>query len=294
MEPWVPDSALDRLLEDREDPAWVAARWEDPSTQVLGVNDRSGVSATPDQDGLRGIRPGGPYDPEHHFLIGAVDGVPWFALAATPEGPSSSLRMLGGVLPETELDIAMTAVAMVNWHREAGFCSRCGTSTNVTAGGHTRVCPGCGAQWFPRMDPAVIVAVLDEEGRLLLGHHVGWEDTRVSILAGFVEVGESLEQAVRREIMEESAVALASLRYVGSQPWPFPRSLMLGFVASARGQEVRADGEEILWARFFTRAEVTAQVADGSLTLPMRSSIASRIITAWRDGEIGVEEPTAD
>ncbi len=289
MEPWVPDSGLDRLLEAREDPAWVAAQWAHPHARVLGVDERSGVSATPHHDGLRGIRPGGTFDPQHHYLVGAVDGDPWFAVEASADGLSSSLRELGGVLGETELDLAMSAVALVNWHREAGFCGRCGTATTVTSGGHERACPRCQAQWFPRIDPAVIVAVLDEQGRLLLGHHAGWEDTRVSILAGFVEAGESLEQAVRREIMEESAVTLSSLRYVGSQPWPFPRSLMLGFVAQARGQEVRPDGEEILWARFFTREEVSAEVAAGRLTLPMRTSIASRIIAAWRDGDLTLD-----
>ncbi|QIK73281.1 NAD(+) diphosphatase [Propioniciclava coleopterorum] len=284
MEPWVPQSALDRLLAERVDPAWVAAQWVAPGARVIGVDDRSNVSSSPEGDALRWITPGGDFDPEHHFLIGAVDGEPWFAVAATPQGPAASLRTLGGVLPETEVDIAMSAVALVNWHREGGFCSGCGAATDVREGGHTRVCTGCASQWFPRMDPAVIVAVLDEEGRLLLGHRAGWEDDRVSILAGFVEAGESLEQAVHREILEESAVALTSLRYVGSQPWPFPRSLMLGFVAHARGQQVVPDGEEIEWARFYSREEVDQQEASGELTLPMRSSIASRIITAWREG----------
>jgi NAD+ diphosphatase len=144
------------------------------------------------------------------------------------------------------------------------------------------------------MDPAVIVAVLDEEGRLLLGHHAGWEDTRVSILAGFVEAGNPSNRPSAGRSWRSRRSRWRRCATWAASRGRFPRSLMLGFVASARGQEVRADGEEILWARFFTRAEVTAQVADGSLTLPMRSSIASRIITAWRDGEIGVEEPAAD
>lgn len=284
MEPWVPHSGLDRLLEQRVDPAWVAAQWTAPGALVIGVNERSEVSSSPQEDEVRWLTPGGAFDPAHHFLVGAVAGEPRFAVAATPQGPTASLRQLGGLLPETELDLLMSAVALVNWHREAGFCSRCGVATRVAEGGHTRVCTGCGTQWFPRMDPAVIVAVLDEEGRLLLGHRAGWDDNRVSILAGFVEAGESLEQAVRREILEESAVSLTSLQYVGSQPWPFPRSLMLGFVARARGQRVVPDGEEIEWARFFSREEVDQLASAGELTLPMRASIASRIITAWREG----------
>lgn len=284
MEPWVPQSALDRVLERRAEEAWVAQQWRAPGARVIGVDDRSNVSASPEGDALRWITPGGEYDPEHHFLIGTVEGDPWFAVAATPEGPSASLRRLGGVLPETEADIAMTAVALVNWHRESGFCAGCGAATAVRDAGHIRWCAGCESQHFPRMDPAVIVAVIDEQGRLLLGHHAGWEGNRVSILAGFVEAGESLEQAVHREILEESAVALTSLHYVGSQPWPFPRSLMLGFVAHARGQLVVPDGEEIEWARFYTADEVDEAEAAGELTLPMRASIASRIITAWREG----------
>lgn len=285
MEPWVPHSGLDRLLERRTDPDWVAAQWSAPGARVIGVDDRSDVSASPAGDALRWITPGGAFDPEHHFLIGSIDGRPWFAVAATPQGPTASLRKLGGLLPETEVDLLMSAVALVNWHRDAGFCSRCGAATSVAEGGHTRVCAGCDAQWFPRMDPAVIVAVIDEDDRLLLGHRAGWDEDRVSILAGFVEAGESLEQAVHREILEESAVALTSLHYVGSQPWPLPRSLMLGFVAHARGQQVVPDGEEIEWARFFSRDEVDRLEASGELTLPMRASIASRIITAWREGD---------
>ena len=286
MEPWVSNSRLDRAPDGRLDEAWVAGLWTHPGAKVIGVDDRSNVSSDLTGHELRWIRPGGDYDPEHHYLVGAVDGEPWFAVAATPEGPSASLRQLGGVLPETEADIATTAVALVNWHRVAPYCGRCGTLTQVREGGHMRWCSGCERQRFPRTDPAVIVAILDDRGRLLLGHHAGWEPTRVSILAGFVEAGESLEAAVHREIREESGLELSALRYVGSQPWPFPRSLMLGFVARAIGAEVAVDGAEIEWANFYTPAELESLVDAGELTLPMRSSIASRIITAWREGRL--------
>ncbi|TBT84674.1 NAD(+) diphosphatase [Propioniciclava sinopodophylli] len=286
MEPWVSNSRLDRAPDGRLDEAWVAGLWTHPGAKVIGVDDRSNVSSDPTGHELRWIRPGGDYDAEHHYLVGVVDGEPWFAVAATPEGPSASLRQLGGVLPETEADIATTAVALVNWHRVAPYCGRCGTLTQVREGGHMRWCSGCERQRFPRTDPAVIVAILDDRGRLLLGHHAGWEPTRVSILAGFVEAGESLEAAVHREIREESGLELSALRYVGSQPWPFPRSLMLGFVARAIGAEVAVDGAEIEWANFYTPAELESLVDAGELTLPMRSSIASRIITAWREGRL--------
>ncbi|MDO5534456.1 MAG: NAD(+) diphosphatase [Propionibacteriaceae bacterium] len=288
MEPWVSHSRLDRVLDARLDEAWVRDLWEHPGAKVLGIDDRSNVSSDPTGHELRSIAPGGDYHPAHHYLVGTVEGEPWFAVAATPEGPSASLRQLGGVLPETEADVATTAVALVNWHRVAPYCGQCGTHTQVREGGHMRWCATCERQRFPRTDPAVIVAILDDADRLLLGHHAGWEPTRVSILAGFVEAGESLEAAVHREIREESGLELSSLRYVGSQPWPFPRSLMLGFVARAVGTDIAVDGAEIEWANFYTPDELETQVEAGELTLPMRSSIASRIISAWREGRLTV------
>ena len=288
MEPWVPHSRLDRVVDARLDEAWVAAQWSNPEAWVLGVDDRSFVSSDTAGHALRAIRPGGPHDPQHHYLVGTVDEHPWFAVAATPQGPSASLRQLGAFLPETESDLATTAVALVNWHRVAPHCGRCGAITQVRSGGLMRWCPQCERQRFPRTDPAVIVAILDDDGRLLLGHQAAWEPGRVSILAGFVEAGESLEQAVHREIAEESGLELTALRYVGSQPWPFPRSLMLGFVARARGTEITVNGSEIEWARFYTQSEVDAALADGEISLPGTASIASRIIGAWRGGRLGV------
>lgn len=288
MEPWVSTSRLDRTLDGRAEDGWVERLWSHPAARVLGVDEGSNVSAVVTGDNLQWMDPDGAYDPERHYLVGAVEGEPWFAVADSLEGPSASLRQLGGVLPETEADIATTAVALVNWHRVAPYCGKCGTLTHVRDAGHMRWCPGCERQRFPRTDPAVIVAILDEAGRLLLGHHSGWESTRVSILAGFVEAGESLEMAVHREIREESGLELSRLRYVGSQPWPFPRSLMLGFVARAVGSRITVDGAEIEWANFYTRDELETLVASGELTLPMTSSIASRIITAWRAGDLDV------
>lgn len=288
MDPWVPHSELDRVLDARVDAGFVTALWERPGTRVIGVDDRSNVSSDAEGRLLRGIPAGGPYSPQHHYLVGVVGETAWFAVEATPEGPSASLRQLGAVLDETGADVATTAVALVNWHRVAPHCGRCGARTEVREGGHARWCESCRRQRFPRTDPAVIVAVLDDDDRLLLAHQVVWDATRVSILAGFVEAGESLEQAVHREIAEESGLHLTALAYVGSQPWPFPRSLMVGFVARARGAEVVVDGVEIDHARFFTRAELDVAVDAGAVTLPSNASIASRMIARWRAGLLTV------
>lgn len=286
MQPWVPESRFDRVLTDRLDDTLAATLWADPRARVLVVSENFHLSASEDGGTLRGLATNAiPFDPTLHYLVGAIDGAPWFAMAGEHDGPHASLRQVAGTLPDTETDLAMAAVALVNWHRVAPYCGRCGTLTEVREAGHMRWCPTCERSRFPRTDPAVIVAVLDAEGRLLLGHHVGWEDNRVSILAGFVEAGESLEMAVRREVFEEAGVHLTGITYVGSQPWPLPRSLMLGFVARTDAAEPRVDGEEILWANFYTPAELDAKVAAGELVLPMTSSIASRIIAAWKAGE---------
>ncbi len=285
MEPWVTHSELDRAPEGRLDAGVVATLWRHPSARVVGVDDHANVSSDAAGTRLAWTPAGGSYDPERHYLVGTVAGEPWFTVGVA-RSTVASLRQLGGVLNETHADIATTAVALVNWHRVAPYCGQCGTRTQVREGGHVRWCPGCDRLRFPRTDPAVIVAILDDDRRLLLGHHAGWDATRVSILAGFVEAGESLEAAVRREVREESGLELSSVRYVGSQPWPFPRSLMLGFVARAVGAEIRVDGDEIEWADFYTPGDLTRLVDAGELTLPMRSSIASRIIAAWRAGSL--------
>lgn len=286
MEPWVPDSRLDRAVESRFDDAALAVLWADPAARVIGVDDHADVTSDPARARLRGEPTQGAFDPQRHFLVGCVDGRPWFVTGTDASGPTAPLRQLSAQVEGTDRDLATTAVALVNWHRVAPHCGRCGALTLVREGGHVRWCPHCQRQRYPRTDPAVIVAILDDEDRLLLGHHAGWADNRVSLLAGFVEAGEALEQAVHREVAEEAGLEIAGLRYVGSQPWPFPRSLMLGFVARALPGVVRVDGVEIEWAGFYAPGEVADAIAAGTLTLPTAPSIASRIIARWRDGQL--------
>lgn len=286
MDLWAPTSRLDRVEEQR-DPAWVREVWA--GGVVLDVDLDGNLACDAAGTGLAWRDPREPYDEQRHLLLGLVDGVPHFAHLSEEPGATASLRALGAHLDDTGNDLAATALALVNWHLVAPYCGVCGGPTIVRHGGDVRYCPHCERDRFPRTDPAVIVAILDPAGRLLLGHHAGWDEPRVSILAGFVSAGESLEQAVRREVREEASIELGVVRYVGSQPWPFPRSLMLGFVAEALTDDVHVDGDEIEWANFYTVDEVAEQVADGRLVLPLKLSIASRLIGAWRDGRLTVQ-----
>ncbi|MFV0450704.1 MAG: NAD(+) diphosphatase [Propioniciclava sp.] len=288
MEDWLPDSRLDRVLGRREDAPWIAGLWARDDTTVLGVAEDARVGVDVVGHALRGTRPTEPYDPQRHCLIGLIDERAWFAAPTPDPGACASLREIAGFLDATDLHLAMSAVALVTWHREAPFCSRCGSPTQMRAGGQQRWCPRCERLRFPRTDPAVIVAVVDADDRLLLAHQALWDPTRMSLLAGFVEAGESLEQAVHREIAEESGVRLRAVGYVGSQPWPFPRSLMLGFVARADASPIAVDGVEIDRARYFTRTELTDAIAVGEVSLPGPASIAHRIIAAWRAGGLRI------
>ncbi|MGK9146595.1 NAD(+) diphosphatase [Plantibacter flavus] len=196
------------------------------------------------------------------------------------------LRRSGHLLSDQDVGVLATSLAIAGWHEAEPFCAHCGSPTTVRNAGWARYCPVDGTELFPRMDPAVIVAVVDPAGRILLGSNAMWEHNRYSLLAGYVDAGESLEQAVVREIFEESGMRLGTPVYLGSQPWPFPRSLMLGFVAPlADDQDPEAlvpDGQEILDLRWFTREELEDPSTD--VILPGPSSIARAVIDDWMSG----------
>ncbi|MFC6895706.1 NAD(+) diphosphatase [Nonomuraea dietziae] len=202
---------------------------------------------------------------------------------ATPEGEPfpAGLREVGALLGDRDAGLLVYAVALEAWHTTHEYCPRCGSRTRVEAGGHIRVCPEDNSQHFPRVDPAVIMLVRDERDRCLLARGPQWPEGRLSILAGFVEPGESLEHAVIREVAEEVGVNVINPRYLGSQPWPFPRSLMLGFFAEATSTEITCDLAEIAEARWFTRAELLAALRSGEVRLPPPVSIARRLIETW-------------
>lgn len=220
------------------------------------------------------------------LFLGEADGRTWFARRTESDEGLVSLRDVGHLLSPLDLELAMTAVALEAWHARARHCTLCGSVTIPAVGGWSTTCADCGHEHFPRTDPAVIVAITDDQDRLLLAHQAAWGQGRVSILAGFVEAGESLEQAVHREVFEESGVRLAEVAYVASQPWPFPRSLMLGFRARAVPGDVQVDGVELAWGDWFTRDAVRDRVAAGTLSLPGHTSVARRLVEAWLDGSL--------
>lgn len=192
-----------------------------------------------------------------------------------------SLRDLGAALSGRDAGLATEAVALAAWHAGHPRCPRCGEPTEPVNGGWVRRCTNDASEHYPRTDPAVIMAVIDDADRLLLGHAALWSPGKFSTLAGYVEPGEPLEAAVRREVLEEVGVEIGAVEYRGSQPWPFPASLMLGFVARATSTDIHVDGEEVVDARWFTRADLLDAVTTGTVVLPGRTSIARALIEDW-------------
>ena len=282
MTTWESPSRLDRVEDRRADARWIIELWTSPEAQVLSVTAEGGLAWL--ADGLA-LRPAAGELTERHLLAGLVGGMPVFVQTQAELDDPVTLRAVMDGLDETSLQLAFTAVALADWHRRSGFCGECGAATVPARAGASRVCTGCGAELYPRVDPAVIVAVTDADDRLLLGRQAAWPRGRVSVFAGFTEAGESLEQAVHREVFEEVGVRLGDVRYVGSQPWPFPRSMMLGFTARALDTALTLDTTEIEEARWFTRAELDAGLASGEVALPMQTSIAHRLIAAWRQSQ---------
>lgn len=202
----------------------------------------------------------------------------------------ADLRAVGGRLDDRDAGLMVTAVALDNWRGAHQRCPRCGATTLARQAGWSRACPSCDTMHFPRTDPAVIVLVRDADDRALLGRQGRWEPGWFSTLAGFVDPGESAEAAVRREVFEESGVVIGAhvddVEYLGSQPWPFPASLMLGYHARAATTDIVVDGEEIVEARWFSREELGRACTSGEVRLPPNISIARRLIERWYGEEL--------
>jgi NAD+ diphosphatase len=282
---------VDRSAHLRADEAWLDAAWADPRTQVLVVEHGRALCAIDDRrarlwfvsprDAPGGVR----------FLLGVGhDGGAYFGVAGSlpdlhePDEDGVRpvpLREAGPLLSDRDAGLMTHAVALTNWHETFTHCPRCGSPTNPITSGHARKCPVDGSEHFPRVDPAMIVLVTDPADRCLLARNAQWPERRVSILAGFVEAGESAEQAVAREVHEETGVAVGAVRYLGSQPWPMPQSLMLGFRADATAIDIQVDANEIAEARWYSRDDLREAIATGELLLPPPVSIAHRIIETW-------------
>jgi NAD+ diphosphatase len=282
---------LDRAGHLRHDPGWFEAALADPASRVIPVwNARSLVTGTPPRAVLLGLSS---LPPERRtaaelVLLGRHDEAPCFAVEIEsaeppqlePQARFEDLRTLVSQLPADEAGLLGYARALTSWRRRNRFCGNCGAPTSPARGGHVLVCtnPACRHEHFPRIDPAIIVLVSDGE-RALLGRQATWPVGRFSTIAGFVEPGESLEDAVAREVLEETGIGVDGIEYHSSQPWPFPASLMLGFTARAVSREVRLNDRELEEARWFTRADL----ATGAVLFPTNRSISFRLIEQWFD-----------
>lgn len=285
MSIWAHPSPLDLSLPVGAGRDWLRHQWNRPEARVIVLNDDGEVSLDPTGAWARETITDEP--PPDVIYLGAGSNR-WFGLRQSEVEHVAAARGLGATAEERA---ALTrALALLKWHQSQPHCERCGSSSAPEIGGQTRRCIQCGTTVFPRTDPAVIVAVLDPDNRLFLARQAHWPPARVSVLAGFVEAGESAEQACFREVEEESAIALAQVRYFGSQPWPFPRSLMLGFVGRSRDQRFQLDGVELTWGDYFGIEEVQQRVAAGTLGMPGATSIASRMVSAWLAGTIHVSQ----
>lgn len=286
----------DRAGARRADEAWLEERWADPETRVLVV---SGTRVRPADGALDWVAPADAPD-GLRVLLGEHDGRAWFAVivdaevsrAAAP-GEWTPLRGLLPFLADDALagaPLVFHALGLAEWLWATRFCPRCGEPLTPRAAGHELACANGHVQ-FPRTDPAVIMIVTAgepgaEDERCLLGRQAVWPEGRYSTLAGFCEPGETLEDAVRREVREESGVVVGDVEYFGNQPWPLPASLMLGFVGRATSTEIEVDRHELEDARWFTRAEMTDLAEAGTLLLPRGVSISRSLVEHWYGGAL--------
>lgn len=288
---------IERAAHRRKDEAHVRAALANPETLFVPVwQTRSSVLRQGDMltaHLVTGAQAFVDVDPGEFILLGEFRGQAIFAVGLSGERPQldppmdfQDLRTVAGSLPPDEAGLLSYARAMIYWRETHRFCGRCGSPTMPVDGGHVLRCSNeaCRLQQFPRTDPAVIVLITDGE-RALLGRQAAWPPGRYSTIAGFVEPGESLEDAVAREVLEETGVTVDAVDYHSSQPWPFPSSLMLGFTAHTSSTEILRIDDELEDARWWTRAEI----ASGAVGLPITHSISFRLVEDWYNS--GAERP---
>jgi NAD+ diphosphatase len=300
---------VERSTHLRADEAWLAKAWDEPGTRVLVIDDGQAMARidegaaelvfVPPEQAPEGTRflLGVDADEVVYFGVGAP--IPKAAEEAASGGAGlpgaglpgarlrrAGLREAGTLLTDRDAGLLTHAVALANWHAVAGFCSRCGAPTKPELAGHSRRCTVDASEHFPRCDPAVIMLVTDADDRCLLARNASWPLRRVSVLAGFVEPGESAEQAVAREVHEETGVHVSTVTYAASQPWPMPHNLMLGFRARATGTTITVDEDEIAEANWYSRDDLSAALLSGELIMPPSLSISRWLIETWYGGDL--------
>lgn len=292
------DGSHDRAAHRRRDEQWLDEQWADPSTRVLLV---AGTRLRLGPDGGVGfVAPTEAPDDGQRVLLGVREGTTYFALLIDPRtapGEREEWQGLRSFATSFETDssaapLVFHAMGIAEWQWRTRHCPHCGGRLAPREAGHVLHCDACGKEQFPRTDPAVIMIVAhgepgSEDERCLLGRGALWPEGRFSTLAGFAEPGETLEDTVRREVFEEVGVRVGDVEWFGNQPWPFPSSLMLGFVARATTTDIVLDETEMADARWFTRAEMKAESEAGSIVLPGRGvSISRSLVEHWYGGQL--------
>ena len=289
---------LDRACDRRADAAWLAERLADPASSAVALW-RGDPLVSDHEEGVRlarlpmalagevAKRPG-----EDLLLLGLHQGAAVFALDLdTPDDPSAGslqgrgrfqdLRSLAPVLPGADAAVAATAKAVFDWHGRHRFCSACGHPSDPAEAGWKRICPSCRTEHFPRTDPVVIMLAV-HEGRCLLGRQAAWPADRFSALAGFMEPGESIEEACARELREEAGLETLSVVYHSSQPWPWPSSLMIGLIAEVSSAQAKPDQTELEAVRWLTREEAREVLAGRhEIRTPAPLAIAHQLLRSW-------------
>jgi len=288
---------VDRAAHLRSDDAWVADQLGSRDARIVPIwRTRNLIRPGSTPEGVvlessRGLLMGA----DTVVFLGLLDDIPHFAAdfsgyeepPLVEHGQFRDMRGVGQLLPHQEGALLVYARAAIQWHARHRFCGACGSPTEIREAGHMRQCtnPDCNAQFFPRLDPAVIMVVHDGGDRILLGRQRNWPPGQHSVLAGFVESGESLEDAVAREVFEEAGVRITDIHYHSSQPWPFPSSIMLGFTARAVDSNLNVNREELEDAAWFTRDQLLNSPENEVFRLPRRDSISRRLIEGWMRGE---------
>jgi len=274
---------VDRAAHLRSDEAYLKSAWA--SASVLLFMDEKFVASSNQINFVPGSTLG-EYQTQTDYFLGVKDKENFFVRHLASDENTKlelmTLREIGAFLSPRDIGLAVHAQGLANWHKKHPRCSQCGAATIVVLGGSVRRCLIDESEHYPRTDGAIIVLIKDEQDRVLLGRQKVWPKNRFSTFAGFVEPGESFENCVLREVREEAGVELTQINYLGSQPWPFPASLMIAFEAVTNTPQIaKADGDEIEEIRWFSRAEMKAAILDKSLILPLEISVARQMIKAW-------------